>query len=109
MTYKNKPSEVLQTDDTRTEYIAENSGTAGDLNLDIAYNEIAIARANCIKAAHRNFITQNQFNLALTSFLDDLKKLDRLPSGELQKLVKRYTEENKSQVYFIKGSKVACL
>ncbi|MGM9512417.1 hypothetical protein ACS5NO_32090 [Larkinella sp. GY13] len=82
--------------------------TFADGILDVAYEEIAEAKANCFRAWYHELITKEVNDLAYDYFHSDYLKVGRIPYEDLQELIARYAKQNKSKVYQIGTLEVAC-
>jgi hypothetical protein len=82
--------------------------TFADGILDVAYEEIAEAKANCFRAWYNNKITKEVYDLAKKHFKIDYDKIGRIPYEELQELIARYAKQNKSMVYQFIDLEIVC-
>lgn len=79
-----------------------------DGSLDIAYEEIAQAKANCTTANLEGRISDEIWQKALRYFKSDYNRLGHIPKNELEQLIEWYTTQNRAGVYLIEGVQIVC-
>lgn len=98
MGYPTLELKVLQTEDTPGEYTALNRNCIVDGRFDIAYEEIAEAKANLIKAAFLNEISEEVLNKSLEVLNQDRDSIGRISPEELALLIDKYSKLNKTSI-----------
>lgn len=89
-------------------YISLNPNLIVDGSFDIAYEELAHARANLIRAGFANQISEEDLHYAVDFISEERDSVGTISPQELNELIARYSKQNKEEIYNFGSLRIEC-